>query len=105
MRVPGEVPLHELMTVATSGGTWSGNTPLPIWGFLVGVRCRPATLTTLYNLRIVDRDGYEIFERKGLKGEYAGSFISVPVRGVHTVYIEQATADEAFNLKLMVEGI
>lgn len=95
---PGQSP------VITSGGTWQGNTGV-LYGFLVGVRCRPATATTIYNLRIVDRDSYEIFERKGIKGELAAHQIVVPIRGVHTVFIEQATVDEAFNLKLLVEGI
>jgi hypothetical protein len=106
VKVPGEERLSDpgRTPVATSGGTWQGVTGM-LYGYLVGVRCRPTQVTTIYNLRVVDRDSYEIYERKGLKGETVDHLLRAAVRGVCTVYIEQATSDEAFNLKLMVEGI
>lgn len=104
MKVPGEDRLSDRTTVATSGGTWQGVTGM-LYGYLVGVRCRPASADTIYNIRIVDRDSYNVYERKGVKGPMVAHQLALPIRGFHTVYIEQATADETFNLKLMVEGI
>ncbi len=109
MRAPGEDRISERLTregtpVVPSGGAWSGNTLL--WrGYIVGIRCRPATATTMYNLTISDRDGYKLYEAKGLKGEESDHEFRLPVAGVCTVAIAAATVDEAFDLKIMVEGL
>ena len=103
MRVPGVVPVSDQLVVLPSGGAWSGNTQI-LWGYLVAVRCRPATLSTRYNLRIEDRDGYEVYNTKGLQGEVS-DHQRIPIRGPLTIYIEAATVDELFDMRLLVEGI
>lgn len=101
--IPWEVRLNDSPgSVVAAAGTWSGNTPR-IEGSLVGIRCRPATSTTIYDLKVVEYDSFVVYERKGIKGAIVEDMnIPTAVRGILTVTISNSTANEAFTLKLMV---
>lgn len=104
MMPPTEERLGSGGVVTVAGAAWSGNTRR-INGRLVGVRIRPATASTIYSLRIVDKDDFEIYARKGLKGEHVEDlWPGAVVRGICTAYIEQATANEAFTFLLYLEA-
>lgn len=96
---------HErLGSVTTAGGTWSGNSSR-LEGGIVGIRVSPAVLTTRYDLRIVDRDDFIIYERKGIRGQLVeDNIVPIPVRGILTVSILNATADGNYTFKLMVDN-
>lgn len=98
--VPNEDRLSERLSVVTAGTAWSGNT-LMIQGFLRGFRIRPATLSTVYDVRMEDRDGYDVLWMKGLEGEQVIDLDGIAVRSILTVYIENATANEAFDFKVI----
>ncbi len=98
MRVPHEVRFQDFDPPVTSSGAWSGNTPL-LGGYLVGIRVRPTTASTQYDLTLVDKDSNTVFERKLLKGGFQ-SYIAngpIPLRSIVTVSLANATVDEAFT--------
>jgi len=104
MHVPSEVRFVEFDQPATSGAAWSGNTPL-LQGYLVAIRIRPATATTRYDFTLTNRDNYTIFKRVGLTGAFQLNLANgpLPVRSVLTATLSNASADEAFDLTLVVD--
>jgi hypothetical protein len=104
MRVPTEIRFTEFDAPITAGGVWSGNSPL-LTGYMVGVRVKPATESTQYDISITDKDGYVIFERKGIKGTMQTYIANgpIPIRSVVTVALANATAAETFNLDLIMD--
>lgn len=99
-----EERLNDFNTVATVGGSWSANTHL-MTGGLVGIRVRPLTSTTRYDVKVVDRDDFVVFQRKGVRGPWVEDFQApIAVRGLLTCSILNATADESFVLKLMMDN-
>jgi len=86
---------------ATVGGAYTGNTPY-IDGVLGAVRCKFTTVTTAFVLTINDSDGIAIYESEPMTGSLVEQ-VALPVRGIYTVVISGASANEAFTCKLEVE--
>lgn len=93
--------IHLFSDVETASGAWSGNTPRLVRE-LVEVCVRPATAGTTYDFNIVDEDDFTVFNRPGREGEYVAT-LCLPCRGIYTLNIENASADEAFTVKLLHE--
>ena len=88
--------------LASVGGAWSVNTER-IQGGIAGVRIRPLTATTIFDVSIVEYNGFTVYSKKGCKGELVEDFNTViPVRGILTIRVTNATANEAFTAKVMV---
>lgn len=102
------IPVHEEVpspgtAIATVGGSYSGNVPNQRCR-IVGIRVRPLTASTIYDLALVDKDSFTVWKRTSLKGEYCEDLINLPILGIFTASITNATANEAFTVKFMVEG-
>jgi hypothetical protein len=95
------VPASPITTVS---GTYAGNT-IALQGYIVGVRCKPATATTQYDLKITDPDGFIVFERKDLKGPLVEDTHRCHTFGINTVTVSNSTADESFLVKLAIESV
>ena len=104
MRVPTEIRFTEFDAPAISSGAWSGNSPL-LTGYMVGLRVKPATSSTKYDISITDKDGYVLFQRKTVEGTMQVYIANgpIPIRSIVTVALANATADEAFNLDLIMD--
>lgn len=97
-----ELRLNDAATVVTAAGSWSGNTER-VQGGIAGIRVRPATASTVYDVTIVEYDGFTVYRKTGYKGELVEDLNTpIPVRGILTVRLQNATANEAFTVKLMV---
>lgn len=99
-----EVVPGEGFAIATSGGAYSANTRKE-YGRIMGVRVRPLTATTIYDVSILDKDSFVIYQRQGIKGAFSEDLAGCPIVGILTCAIANATANEAFTYKLLVEGM
>ncbi len=97
-----EIRVNDEHQVITSSAAWTG-VSYHFNGMIVGVRIRPTTDTTIYDLRIVDKDGFNIYHRKGLRGALVED-TQIPNVGKVTYHIENATADEEFFFNLYHGG-
>lgn len=95
---------EEVQTVVTASGTFSANT-LPLHGLIRGVRIKPATSTTRYDVQLVDKDDFTIYKRVSQIGEFVEPSLGIPIRGIMTLTIDNATADEAFTVVLHADAI
>jgi len=91
------------ITGATVGNAYSGNT-LYIEGILTTIRCKFTTASTTFVLTINDSDGIPIFSNadEPATGEMVWQ-VRLAVRGIYTIVISGASANEAFTCKLEVE--
>ena len=87
--------------MTTSSGSASINTR-PIRGLCHQIIIKPTTETTQYTFYIVNSDGAEIYTRTSETGTLS-DLESIPVRGIYTLYLTDATKDEKFNIQLLVE--
>ncbi len=92
----------EPLNLTTVSGSASGNTNKLLVGLLRQILAKPATLTTVYDITITSPESLIIFEATGCVGNY-GIEVALPIRGIHTVTISNATVDEAFTIGLNVE--
>jgi len=94
--------VHKFRTSITpSSGTGSANTLKFSGGELDYVYASAASATTNFDFSLVDEDGDTIYSAENVEsGFYDMPFI--PVRGICTVTISNASADEAIVTKLMV---
>lgn len=95
--------LHkEILSGTTVSGSLSINTSnFRTGGLLSLVGARPATGSTQYDIKIVDDDSFTIYERTSELGELAEEVL-LPMKGVHTITISNATNDELFNFNIVV---
>ena len=96
-------PIHrEILSGTASSGSLSVNTQSTIQGILRQVIVHPATGSTIYTITITNPDDRIIYKRVSETGDIAEE-VAIPVKKVHTVAITSATADEAFNIELVIE--
>ena len=100
------ISIHkETLSGSTSSGSLAKNTNnLRTGGLLSIVSAKPATTTTQYDIKIVDDGSFTIYERTSEIGELAEEVL-LPVRGVYTITISNATRDENFDLRLHIREI
>jgi len=91
----------ETLTITTSSGDASANTQ-NIMGICYNMLIKPATETTTYSISITSPSGIEVYERISETGTLS-ELLVLPVRGVYTVTIEDATADELFTIQLIIK--
>jgi hypothetical protein len=73
-----------------------------IHGILRNVRCKFTTGTTTFVLTINDSDGIPIFVSETETGTLVEQ-VELAIRGVYSVVISSASADEDFEVRLEVE--
>jgi len=89
----------EKFNISTSGAVWSGNTE-----FIPGAMChqvyaKSASAGTVFDLSITDPYDFEIRGFTDITG-CVNDLTPFLVRGIHTVAITNATADEAVDILL-----
>jgi len=89
--------------ITVTAGSGSDNTHKLYGAELVQLLVEAATSTNIYDLALIDEDGDTVYEQLAIEGEYEEHAIYVPMRGVYTVSITNATVDEAITVKLMIE--
>jgi hypothetical protein len=91
---------HETLTGTASAGALSVNTRTLSGSLLRNILVKPATETTVYDLTITNDRSIIMFELLSETGTLSQE-VALPVRGVYTVAIANATADEAFTIQLV----
>lgn len=84
------------LSLTTVGGASSANTPR-IYGMCRLVYVNPATSTTEWDIKLTDYKNRVIYHKRDETGVLR-DYVSFPVKGIYTVDIENASADEAFTL-------
>lgn len=92
---------REILSGTASGGALSINSRDTIRGMLRQVVVNPATASTTYTITITNRDSRIIYQRTSVTGNLAEE-LAIPMYRTHTVAISAATADEAFNIELVI---
>ena len=92
----------EILAGTTSSGALSVNTVVSFNGIMRQILISPTTATTQYNLTISDDASLNILCEDSITGDYSPE-VALPVKGIYTVAIDSATADEAFSMSLVVE--
>jgi len=85
-------------TITAVGGTGQALTPerLSAIAFLIVVEA--ATGTTLFDFTVQNASGFNVFRRRHNKGYLNEGGLEIPLLGPMTLLIENATADEEFNV-------
>jgi len=88
------------LSSVTSSGSWSGNT-VAQRGLLQQVVIKPTTDTTMYDFSLTDVNNDIVYNRTDVSGTL-NEEVNIPLRGVYTMSISNATKDEAFDIILVV---
>jgi hypothetical protein len=89
----------ETLTGSTASGTLSVNTTT-LNVLMRNVLVKPATSTTTYDVKITNGSSIVVYERTSETGTLSEE-TALPLRGIYTVTISNATADEAFTIQLV----
>jgi len=92
----------EIILGATAAGVFSANTN-DISGILGELLIQPTTGTTVFDVSVINNKGLIIYKRTSNTGDLAEE-LRIPLRGIYTVLIDNATADEAFIIQLMIQN-
>jgi hypothetical protein len=91
----------EKLTLTTSSGSATGNTQRLV-GVLRQVVVSPVSASTTYDVTITNPQSSTVYERLSETGELSEE-VQLPLHGIHTVSLANATADEAFTIQLILE--
>ena len=86
-----------------SSGTFSFNTKKFDNAKLAQIIVKAATATTTFDVKIEDDNDIVVYQTETKPTGTLRHEVHIPLKGIHTVTIENASADEAFTGKLMVE--
>lgn len=91
----------EQLSGTCAAGTFSVNTAF-LRGLCHHIVVKPATETTIYNVKIVNSISATIYDRISEAGTLSESIL-IPLRGIYTVTIYSSTVDEPFTIQLNIE--
>ena len=92
---------NSIIEGTTSGGELTDNTK-SIMGVCYHVMVKPETETTVYNISITNSNDIKMYERLSETGTLS-ELVTMPMRGISTVSISSATADEDFVIQLSLQ--
>lgn len=92
----------EKLSGTASSGTFAVNTVFSFNGLLRNILIKPTTATNQYDITITNADSLDIYSRISKVGNLSDE-VKLPVRGIYTVTIANATIDEAFTVHLVIE--
>jgi len=92
---------REYIVETPSTGEFSTNT-IRLEGVCRQIVIEPVTSTTAYEFQIIDDRDIVIFETDTETGNYP-ELTTLPMYGIYTVKIFNATVDEEFKLQLILE--
>jgi len=93
-----EVPIN----VTTLNGGWQSATISKLSGLLRQIIVKSASDGTIFDFYMQDTHQVVIFRREDIDGEL-NEQVALPVHDRYSIYIENATADEAFTIYLGVQ--
>lgn len=88
-------------SATTVSGEWSANTEKIIGDMGQQIYAKAATSTTTFDVVVTNSDDVEVRKFTNLTG-VVNDLTPFPMSGIHTVAIENASADEAFTVRLCV---
>lgn len=91
----------EKLSGTASSGTFAVNTTTHLHGMCMHILANPATSSTTYDLKVVNPNSMTVYEVLSQAGELS-EMIEIPLRGTHTITISNASADELFNIELLL---
>lgn len=91
----------EQLSGTTSSGAFSVNTSTILNGIIKHIFVKPSSSNTTYSVTITNAAGLTMYKRSSETGELS-ELIELPIRGLCTVSISNATADESFKIQLNV---
>jgi len=91
----------ERVTGTASSGTFTVSTQR-LNGIMRQVNVTPATLTNVYDIKITDSQNFDIYERTSITG-CIGDEVALPVHGINTITVTNATIDEVFEIELGIQ--
>ncbi len=89
-------------SATTSSGSWTGKTLKIVPGICFQLYAKAASSDSTFDIKIEDAYGVEIRKITGIT-EIVNDLTKLPVNGVLTLTIENASADESFTLQMTVE--
>lgn len=89
------------LTINTIAGEGSVNTS-EFRGICHNLLVKSASVDTSFDISITDQDDITIYERISEQGEISEITV-IPLRGIYTVSILNATKDEKFTIKLVIK--
>ena len=89
-------------TIEIVSGEWSGNTLYISGGELKHVFVKATASSTVFDFKITDSDDNVVLNRINEIGKL-NEMMELPMLGIHTLSIINSTADEDFNIKLMIK--
>ena len=92
----------ENISGTASSGSISVNTEAALQGLAREIIVSPATSTTQYNLGITNDKSLTVFKSISITGDFLEE-VALPFRGIYTVAITSATADELFTIAIIVQ--
>lgn len=92
----------EQLALTPSSGSASTNTNRFVTGLFRQLLVSPATSTTVYDITITSPEGLIIYQALSCTGDFSPELV-LPIRGIYTVAIANATVDELFTINLVVE--
>jgi len=89
-------------SVTTSSGSWTGDTMNIVPGLCCQIYVKSASSDTTFDIKIENSYSVEIQKITNIT-EVVNDLTKLPVNGVLTFTIENASADESFTLHMVVE--
>lgn len=94
---------REKHTFTVSGGTGTFKTDLSQRGLLWHIFVRPATVTTTWEMEVIDRLGDEVLGWDDMEGSVQSTFgLEVPFNGFYDFNFTNVSADELFTVRFTV---
>jgi len=94
-----EIPIN----VQTSNGHWTSTTS-SLKGILKQIIVIAASNNTYFDFIIRDNNDFPIYWRNDIVGDF-NEQVEIPVSGVHSLIISDATAQEIFRVYLAIQEI
>lgn len=85
-------------TISASGGAGQALTPEKLRGIVFHLVVEAATASTVFDFTVMNASGYRVFRRRFCKGHLNESGLEIPLLGEMTLLVENATADEDFDV-------
>jgi len=86
-----------------SSGTWSVNTGKFDAAILKQIIVEAATATTTFDFTITDEDNNTVYTTETKATGKLREEVMIPLKGIHTLAVANASADEAFTGKIKTQ--
>lgn len=95
-------------TATVVSGSWSANSPKYSMGYIRQITLVPTTQTNIYDFSLTDEFGYvvlpvEELSTTAIEGTTSIHKVDIPLLGVYTLKITNATIDENINYEIIIQ--